>query len=459
MRTERRTFLKQAAAAGSLLGLPRILRAEDARAPGGKPQSPTNIILFMTDDQGWFHVGYNGHPVLKTPNIDALCANGLRLDRFYAASPVCGPTRAGIMTGTHMYRLQGRGAGKGHGARLNPKERGMAQVLKEAGYATAHYGKYHLGPRHRDFGFDEWCFSGNYYEAGATLTNHKGEKVTIEGDGSVAVTKMAIEFIGRQVKSNKPFFTVIWTGSPHSPHRPVEQDVEPYLGKGGARYYGEIAGADRAVGILRKGLRDLKVADDTLIWFCSDNGPDNPGGSPLRGHKRDVLEGGLRVPGCIEWPAAIKPGSHSAMPVSALDMLPTLAPLAGVRDIKSNGPIDGIDVGDLLRGTMKERSRPIPFQWHETYGLIDNRYKIIVGDPSPMGGGGGRKGRKKGGGRKGRKKGGGDKVVRSPKSGEVYLYDIVKDPGEKKNLAKTEPRILADLLARAKKWYKEAMPG
>jgi arylsulfatase A-like enzyme len=255
----------------------------------------------------------------------------------------------------------------------------------------------------------------------------------LKGDGSVACVEKALEFIGRQAKRQKPFLAVVWTGSPHGGHRPEEQDLAPYQGKPGAKFYGEIAGVDRAVGMLRRGLRDLEIADDTLVWFCSDNGGDHKRNGPLRGGKRDLWEGGLRVPGCIEWPAAIKPGARSAIPASTVDMLPTLAALAGVKDVKARGPLDGIDLSDLLTGTMKSRPKPIPFEFRGTYGLIDNRYKIIVGPPSP--------------------------VKATQKDDRVHLYDILTDTGEQTDLAKSRHEVFEEMLEQARQWHQEATAG
>ena len=284
-------------------------------------QSP-NVVLIMTDDQGWGQTGYYHHPVLKTPNIDAMAEHGLRFDRFYAGAPVCSPTRASVLTG----RSNDRTGVPSHGYALRLQEKTLSAALQSAGYATGHFGKWHLnglrGPgapvlgddSHSPsaFGFDQWLTVTNFFDLNP-LMSRKGKFEEFTGDSSAIIVDEALQFIAQAVEQRKPFFTVIWDGSPHSPFRASEADCAPFshLDERSKNHYGELVAFDRSLGVLRRGLRELGVAENTILWYCSDNGglpriePESVNG--LRGNKGSVWEGGLRVPGIIEWPAKIQP--------------------------------------------------------------------------------------------------------------------------------------------------------
>ena len=359
-----------------------------------------NIILCMTDDQGWYETGYNGHPELKTPNLDAMAAAGLRFDRFYAAFPLCSPTRASCLTGRYPARY--RCMSWGHDLPL--REVTIAEAVKTAGYATGHFGKWHLGgiehaiggtgrglpesfcpkPRHPgNQGFDEWWSAGNNYDIGYGYVYHNGEQVHPKpGDTSDVLMAVALEWIGKQATARQPFLAVIWFPSPHGPHQATPEDAAAYAksGKGKADYYGEIAGVDRAMGQLRKGLRDMKVADNTMLWFCSDNGPAGPGSTGgLPGMKNALTEGGLRVPGILEWPARITKPFATSVPVCTTDFYPTTLDLLGIKMPEETGPIDGISLLPLIEGKMEKRPKPLPFQDGNQSRLIDNEYTLANG--------------------------------------------------------------------------------
>ena len=188
--------------------------------------TPPNVILIMTDDQGWGQTGFYNHPVLKTPNLDAMAENGIRFDRFYAAAPVCSPTRASILTG----RSNDRTGVLDHGYALRNQEKTLAMALQKAGYATGHFGKWHLnglrGPgvpilkddRHSPgkFGFDHWLSVTNFFDINP-LMSENGFFIDLKGDSSKIIVEKALEFIKEKSNQNIPFFTVIWDGSPHDP--------------------------------------------------------------------------------------------------------------------------------------------------------------------------------------------------------------------------------------------------
>jgi len=310
-----------------------------------------NIVLVMTDDQGWGQTGYYEHPHLKTPHLDAMAANGLRLDRFYAGAPNCSPTRSTVLTG----RSNDRCGVQNHGFPLRLQEKTIAQALKAAGYATGHFGKWHLnglrGPgvpilpddTHHPgaFGFDMWLSVTNFFDVDP-LMSRAGRGTDFEqfqGDSSDVTVSEALKFIKTQAASDRPFLAVIWFGSPHSPMISLEADRADFAGlpEKVQQQLGELVAVDRSLGALRAGLRDANVANNTLLWFNSDNGglkgmgEGTVGG--LRGWKNEMYEGGLRVPCVIEWPQVIQP-RVSAFPAGTVDIFPkttTLLSSSGTR--------------------------------------------------------------------------------------------------------------------------------
>jgi len=405
-------------------------------AAGAQP----NIILCMTDDQGWGDVSYNGLKQIQTPALDAMAAGGIRFNRFYAAHPSCSPTRASVMTGRHPYRSEVYWPGMP----LRLEEMTIAQAVKRAGYTTGHFGKWHLSggasgkgrallasdPLHPGhFGFDDWFTVSNWFDTDWTFSR-KGEPVTVPGDGSDAIVAEALTFIEKNTTNNTPFLAVIWFGSPHVPLKPTAEDLKA---AGGSAYYGEIIGVDRSMGTLRKGLRKLGIADNTMLWFNSDNGawmdekaaPDTYGSnSRLRGCKGQLWEGGVRVPGIIEWPARIPKPMVTDVPVCTSDIYPTIVDLLKIKIPEQNLPLDGLSILALLDGQMKERPRPIGF-WHPgdsgvqqgPAAWMDNRYKLhkLPGDT-------------------------------------CELYDLIADPSEKNDLAAREPAIVTRMKAELESW-------
>jgi arylsulfatase A-like enzyme len=390
-----------------------------------------NVVLIMTDDQGWGQTGYYNHPVLKTPNLDAMAKNGLRFDRFYAGAPVCSPTRASVLTG----RCNDRTGVPSHGHSLRRQEKTISAALKAAGYATGHFGKWHLNglrgpgvPVLKDdpnspgvFGFDEWLTVTNFFESNP-LMGHKGDFEAFEGDCSDGIVREALKFIGKQAEAKKPFLTVIWDGSPHAPFVASDEDIASFkdLSDKDAKHYGELVAFDRSVGTLRKGLRDLGVADNTIVWFCSDNGglpgikPPSVGG--LRGNKGNVYEGGLRVPGIVEWPAGIKPRITS-YPAATMDIFPTIADILNLPDDVLLKPVDGISLKPLFAGEIGPRKTPIPFRFGASGALVDNDHKLVKG-----------------------------------KKGEYELYNLVEDKTESKNLAAANPELATKMIKTWEAW-------
>ena len=357
---------------------------------------PPNIILLMGDDHGWEETGYNGHPDLKTPVLDEMAATGLRMDRFYAGHPSCSPTRGSVLTGRHPNRYGTFSPGYS----LRPEEVTIAHLLAKAGYARGHFGKWHVGTVKKEsptnpgaMGFDEWVSHDNFFELNPQLSTNGGPPEVHEGESSAVVIDATIEFIRKAKANEKPFLTVVWFGSPHEPYSGLPDDLaiydhipEKYADQGevsltsnetGRRTkrplgdvlrerYAEITAMDRAIGTLRDFLKAEGLRDNTLVWYCGDNGTPPSGAlkaySPLRGQKAQMYEGGIRVPGVIEWPAKISESRTTDFAAVTSDMLPTACELAGV-PIPKGRPLDGVSLVPMLNGRVEERPAPV-FFWN-----------------------------------------------------------------------------------------------
>ena len=432
----RRNFLKGIglACAGALCADRLLFAAGTEPAPvNGKETRMPNIVLIMTDDQGWGETGYYHHPALKTPNLDAMAANGLRFDRFYAGAPVCSPTRASVLTG----RANDRCGVPNHGHALRLQEKTLPQALKRRGYTTGHFGKWHLdgltgpgAPILKDdprgpgaFGFDEWLSATNYFDMNPVLSRN-GKFEAFKGDTSSVIVGEALKFIRAAAQDKKPCFAVIWDGSPHKPWIASKEDQElfPGLDEESRKHYGELAAFDRGVGMLRNGLRDLKIENDTLVWYCSDNGglggvtPGTVGN--LRGLKGSVWEGGLRVPGIVEWPAAIKP-RVTAYPASTMDIFPTIAAVLGLTQSDLLEPVDGGSLAELFNREIARREKPIPFRYQKQGALVDNDFKLVTENIG---------------------------------EGSWELYNLKADTGETKNIAGEQPEIFGRMKSTFEKW-------
>ncbi len=353
----------------SIVALTILLFAATAQAA----ERP-NIVLVMADDQGWGDMAYTGHPIVKTPNFDEAAAVGLRFDRFYAAAPVCSPTRASVLTGRHPNRM---GVFQ-WGFPMRPQEVTLAEALNNVGYATGHFGKWHLGSVRSDSlanpgrnGFDEWLSAPNFFDNDAILS-HRGKAVQTEGESSQVTVDAALDWIGIRTGSAEPFLAVVWFGSPHLPHRAIEADRALYSDQSETRqhFYGEITGMDRAFGKLRGGLERLGIRGNTILWYCSDNGALNKVGSAgdHRGFKGDIYEGGLLVPAILEWPAKIRRPQTTNMRCNTCDIYPTLLEIAGVT-IDHQPVLDGVSLVPLIESGRQSRNRPMGFWRYPIPGI------------------------------------------------------------------------------------------
>lgn len=340
-----------------------LLFAESASAEKINNSTKPNIILVMADDQGWGDTGYNGHPFVQTPALDAMAKDGLVFEQFYAASPVCSPTRASVMTG----RSPNRTKVTNHGRYMRPHEQTIAETLKEAGYTTGMFGKVHLGSGQPNspanpssMGFDDWVIGLNFFDSNPYLSRN-GKVEHFKGKGSVIVMNEAISFLNKNKDSAQPMFTVIWFPSPHDPHQEVPEGPSLYDDNKNSGYYREITLLDQQIGRLRNELKNMGISDNTILWYSSDNGGLVEETSGGRAKKGSIYEGGLRVPAIIEWPSRSLKGKTD-LPVSTFDMYPTLMAMIGLTPDYPN-KLDGVDVSNIIAGSAVKRSKPMGF-WH-----------------------------------------------------------------------------------------------
>lgn len=474
------------------------VKAKEAEEVPPRP----NIILLMGDDHGWEEVGYHGHPYVKTPCLDEMAASGLRLDHFYA-QPSCSPTRGSILTGRHPNRY---GIFR-PGYSIRPEEVTVAHLLKKAGYATSHFGKWHVGPVKETsptnpgaMGFEEWLSHDNFFELDPVLSRNGGPPEKFHGESSEILIDEAINYLEKRKQAREPFFTVIWFGSPHEPYSGIETDLALYRDLPGKyadvtvsltsnetglrvkrplrdvliERYAEITAMDRSIGKLRNALKTLDLRDNTLLWYCGDNGipPSGLRESRFRGLKGKVYENGIRVPGVIEWPAGIRTPRVSTVNAVTSDMLPTLCALAGASTPEV--PLDGIDLVPLLNGRMKERGEAIEF-WNFPVRKSSGSEKPYL-DPELQ----------KGTTPLAKQSGGlftrnfrndhhpgiteddfrGERailtddyklVIDGDGGTGVELFDLKKDIGETNNLADSHPEIVDQLSGQLRDWQESVM--
>ena len=433
-----------------------------------------NVILCMADDLGWGDTGYNGNEIVKTPHLDQMARQGVTFNRWYAGAPVCSPTRGNCLTGRHNLRLGIPTANKGH---LLPEEQTLAERLKAKGYATGHFGKWHLGTvttAMRDSnrgkpgdashfappwqnGFDV-CFSteakvptydpmkkpkktkkqhygwkpvgdgDDFAEYGTHYFDHTGKLITdnLEGDDSRVIMDRAIPFVRNAAAEKKPFFIVVWFHAPHLPvvAGPKHSAMYADLSWEEQMYYGCITALDEQVGRLRDELKELGVADNTMMWFSSDNGPENktPGtAGKLRARKRSLYEGGIRVPGLLTWPAKFKTPQTIEAPCHTGDYYPTV--LSALGEDYSEQLLDGIDLMPILSGSRSTRGQLIHFQFGKQAATIGDYYKLY----------------------------------RSKDSEAWELYDLSEDASESKNVVGDFPKV-ANLMTKSFEAWASSLP-
>jgi N-acetylgalactosamine-6-sulfatase len=426
------------------------------------PAKP-NVVFILADDLGYGDLACYGHPHIRTPNLDKLAGGGTLFTQFYVCGSVCSPSRCAFMTGQYpaRHRIHGhyathqQNAARGMNNWLDPQVPNVARLLKEAGYATAHFGKWHLGggegaPPPTQYGFD------------ATRTiNANGPTweetdVTFRARSTAAFVDEALKFI--ETHRNQPFYVNVWTLVPHATLNPTAEQMRPYERfapggrnfphKGAAQiFYASVTDLDTQVGRLMDGLQKLGVADNTLVLFSSDNGPEdihitNAGHSgigsagPFRGRKRSLYEGGVRVPGIVRWPAHMPAGRIEQRSVmAAVDWLPTLCRLAGV-NVPADHKLDGEDMSDVLAGGSRPRSTLLFWEWRfRIAGEPFHQSPILAVREADW------------------------KLLMNPDRSRVELYDIPRDPTQLLNVADKHPEIVSRLSERVLAWQKELPSG
>jgi len=345
-----------------------------------------NLVLFLADDLGYGDLGCFGHPIIQSPHLDAFAKQGVRLTQCYSGSAVCSPSRSALLTGRTPHR---NGVytwiAEGSEVHLRTSEVTLPSLLKKAGYNTCHSGKWHLNglfnnpaqPQPGDHGYDWWLATQN--NAGPSHENpnnfaRNGQPVgQMQGYSAPLVVSEAITWLKEKRDSSKPFFLAVWT---HEPHYPIKSDPKfkalyPDLTDDIQReHHANVTQMDHAFGMLMKTLDEQKLAESTFVFFTSDNGPEGDGikspgrGSSggLRGRKRDVHEGGIRVPGLARWPGKIKAGTTSDVPVIGSDIFPTMLGIAGV-EVPKDRTLDGVNVLAALDGSATKLERPQPLFW------------------------------------------------------------------------------------------------
>ncbi|MEN8775310.1 MAG: sulfatase-like hydrolase/transferase [Akkermansiaceae bacterium] len=468
-------------------------------------ETPPNIILMMGDDHGWEETGYNGHPHLKTPVLDEMASSGLKLERFYAAHPTCSPTRASFLTGRHPNRMGTFSPGWS----MRPEETTIAHLLSKSGYQCMHFGKWHVGTVKAGsplnpgaMGFHEWLSHDNFFELDPPLSRNGAPPKIFKGESSEVLIHEAIAGIDRAREAGKPVFQVIWFGSPHEPYSGRLKDLALYddlpakytrkvsltSNETGTRTkrpqgevlrerYAEITAMDRAIGTLRNHLKKNKLQDNTLLFYCGDNGTSQDGAlrTPHRGVKGELYEGGTLVPGLIEWPARIPTPRTTKFRASTCDLLPTLAEIVG--QTLADRPIDGISLTPAIDGKVDTRPAPLTFWKFNSRRLISTKpqpylnSKLQEGTTPLVKLSGGKATRNFKnlhysavnmddlGGPRSIIEGDFKYIVHEQKSGKPFaeLFDLKKDPAEEKNLIDQKSDLARKLQAALLKWQKSVL--
>lgn len=401
----------------------------NANAQAANAKQP-NIVLILADDMGWGDINANGNALVETPVLNRLAKQSLSFNRFYVC-PLCAPTRSEILTGRYFLRTGVSSVSQGY-ENMNPREETIAEILKQNGYSTGCFGKWHNGAYFQQHpnrkGFDEYVgfmvgHLGYYYDA---IYQHNDQDVKSKGYSTDYFTDQALRFI--EMNKGKPFFCYVPYNVPHSPFQVPEKYFNKYKIKGLdnelASVYGMVENMDENIGRILTRLEELKLRDNTIVIFLSDNGPNTfryNGG--MKGKKGSVDEGGVRVPFYISWPEKIKPGSTEQL-AQDIDMLPTLLNLC---KIKSNTklPVDGKNLSPVILNQAKPEDRYI-FSRQAQYPMTgcagsvrNDKYRLVA----------------------------------TPK--DTFLYDLQNDPSQMKNIADVQPAPRKKLAAAFLKWEQE----
>lgn len=423
-----------------------------------------NLIVIMVDDMGYGDAGCYGGKDFPTPNLDRMAREGLKFTDFHSSGPVCSPTRAGLLTGRYQQRAGVAGVvyaafnrNRHHG--LQMEEVTFAEILKESGYRTGMFGKWHLGyeeqynPTYQGFGKYVGYVSGNVdfhtHIDGAGIFDwwHQNRKTKEKGYTTHLITKHAVEFI----KANKedPFCLYIAHEAPHDPYQgpddpPVRNEGSNKLiynhreSEHAARAYREMmVEMDKGVGEVLDAVEQLGLQDNTFVMFFSDNGATGPGScAGLYGMKGSLWEGGHRVPGLAWWPGRIKAGSASDQLAITLDVMPTLLEIAG---IKPPTNLDGDSLAPILFDGAKSKSRKLYWQYGEAMAMRDGPWKLVVNGGKPN-----------------------KRALafpnidwKRPQDGreKLALFNLADSPKETENLVEKDPERVVRMRRQLEKWF------
>lgn len=428
--------------AAVLFGLVPALRAEEA-ARSARP----NVLIILSDDQGYADAGFQGSSEVSTPHLDSLAQSGLRCANGYVTHPFCSPTRAALMTGRYQQRF---------GHEFNPvydpqdereglplTERLLPQFMKDAGYTTGWIGKWHLGasnahaPWNRGFaetfgfiggGHSYLNWKPNEHQYNLMLTRN-GEPTEVSEHLTVAFGNEASSFIRHH--TNKPWMLYLAFNAPHTPHQPTNERESKFAGVGNGKRrkcLAQVSLLDDAVGVALKALADTKQTQRTLVFFFTDNGGPIDSGAvntPLRGTKGQIYEGGIRVPFVVSFPSKIPAGATYEHPVSSLDVFATALGVAG-QPMPTDKKYDSVNLVPYLSGEIK--TPPHERLYWRTGGGVESAIRE------------------------------GQWKLDRPHNKPVELYDLSTDIAESKNLADAKPEVVSRLTAALEAWNKELIP-
>jgi arylsulfatase A-like enzyme len=407
---------------------------------GQQEHQKPNIIFIMADDLGYGDLGCYGQQLIQTPNIDQLAARGMRFTQAYAGGPVCTPSRSVLMTGLHNGHTPARDNIPHYPAYLEEKDLTIAEVLKQAGYATGGVGKWSLGDaategRATNQGFDTWLGYLNQDHAHYYYTEYldwderrlelSGNTITRDRYSHDIFTNGALNFI--RYNAGQPFFLYLAYTLPHfastdeDEHGFTVPSKYPYIEKnwpeGAKKYAAMLYKLDKDVGKIVQLVGELGLSEETLIIFTSDNGGHSSvwkefkTNGPLRGYKRDLTEGGIRVPFIANWPGKIPEGTTSKRVIAFQDMMPTFSGMAGIQAPEKT---DGISILPILLGKKQEKTHPYLY-WD--YGHCRARYDQAVRMENWKG-------------------------IRKGSESQIELYDVERDIGEERNVADEFPNVI-----------------
>ncbi|TWU41927.1 sulfatase family protein [Novipirellula artificiosorum] len=420
-----------------------------------------NIIFLFADDLGWGDLSCYGQDRVKTPNLDRLAQQGTLFTNFYVAGSVCSPSRTGIMTGQYpaRHRVFGHFAAEASNAKrempnaLDPDIMTLTDLLKDAGYRTAHFGKWHLGnvsPEEYGVGAFRTESHTNIPDRGRLDIWNPPNRPKCTAD----ILDAALEFMDSQQATSEPFFLNAWFSDPHATLNPSLEQLErvKQFAPKGVDFYGVaqvfyacVVEMDRQIGRFLDELDARGLSENTLVIFSSDNGPEDfqIGNSahsgvgctgPFRGRKRSIYEGGIRTPFLLRWPGKVPPGKvNDTSIVNGIDLLPTLAAIAEA-DIPASLELDGENMLDVWLGKDRQRSRPLFWEWrYRVFGHPYNqppRLAVREGD---------------------------FKLLINPDQSRVELYNLRRDPGERDNIASEHREKVNQLQAMLLNWN-ESLP-